>query len=404
MGLVPDIEREMVNHKGISRKAEELFRNPRLEYLTMAVILMSTIVSGLTINHRATNLTRDTPDVFYCLDIVCFIYFSFEIILRLIAFHRHFFTVFGWAWNIFDLTLVILQSFEEVMVLFDLGEHPHLGWSGLRICRVLRSVRCIRMMKFTLYSTELKLLASCIVHSFSSFCWATLFLSFFIYIIGVFLTDNLVSTRIERHDARGDELVVLSEFFGSVPRSWMSLLQALTGGMDWDILVRSLDKASPWFSFLFILYILFGYLAVLNVVTGLFVNGAMERSQAVNDMQRLFQIHKLFFALDADASNQIGEDELMEHINDDAVQEFLNCVDMDQHEVHLLFDILDKDGGGNIDFEEFANGMLRMHGTASAKDLLLINQEFRSFFRDIQHESSFRFGHRFLLRLSRVRT
>merc|ERR1712087_637968 len=46
----------------------------------------------------------------------------------------------------------------------------------------------------------------------------------------------------------------------------------MTGGLDWDTIAWPLfEKISPWLGILFVLFIAFTMLAMMNVVTGIFV-------------------------------------------------------------------------------------------------------------------------------------
>lgn len=84
----------------------------------------------------------------------------------------------------------------------------------------------------------------------------------------------------------------------------------------------------------------------------------------------------MFLSLDYDRSGEISFDEISSHLEDPEVQNFFASMDIDVTEAQSLFHLLDMDGSGIIDFEEFLRGTVRLQGPARATDLLLITRDF----------------------------
>merc|ERR1719199_1840014 len=57
------------------------------------------------------------------------------------------------------------------------------------------------------------------------------------------------------------------------------------------------------------------------------------------------------------------------------MQEYFRAIDVDPSEARGLFRLLDLDGSGAIDAEEFLSGCLRLRGPAKALDLALLMHE-----------------------------
>eukprot|EP00413_Alexandrium_margalefii_P030028 CAMPEP_0204556198 /NCGR_PEP_ID=MMETSP0661-20131031/29422_1 /ASSEMBLY_ACC=CAM_ASM_000606 /TAXON_ID=109239 /ORGANISM="Alexandrium margalefi, Strain AMGDE01CS-322" /LENGTH=59 /DNA_ID=CAMNT_0051563305 /DNA_START=56 /DNA_END=231 /DNA_ORIENTATION=+ len=55
-----------------------------------------------------------------------------------------------------------------------------------------------------------------------------------------------------------------------------TLFQAITGGISWHEPVETLGQVSVMLVWLFTAYLSFTYFAVMNVVTGVFCNSAIE--------------------------------------------------------------------------------------------------------------------------------
>lgn len=60
----------------------------------------------------------------------------------------------------------------------------------------------------------------------------------------------------------------------------LSMFQAINGGVDWALIFEPLiDNITPWSAVVFTLYIAFSLLAMLNVVTGVFVESVLKSTK-----------------------------------------------------------------------------------------------------------------------------
>merc|ERR1712014_498367 len=121
--------------------------------------------------------------------------------------------------------------------------------------------------------------------------------------------------------------VKLQTYWGSLDRSMLTLLQAISGGVNWNgpcIALQEVGIHMPWF---FITYICFTYFAVLNVVTGVFCSSAIETAQRNPEIvahslidgryQYLDNLRKLFASIDEDHSGTININEFEKLVNDE---------------------------------------------------------------------------------------
>merc|ERR1712176_1754781 len=60
-------------------------------------------------------------------------------------------------------------------------------------------------------------------------------------------------------------------WYRSLPMAFMTMLMCITGGVDWVEAVRPLGRIHWFYETIFVLYILFVVIGVLNVLTGIFV-------------------------------------------------------------------------------------------------------------------------------------
>merc|ERR1719464_828935 len=73
-------------------------------------------------------------------------------------------------------------------------------------------------------------------------------------------------------------------YYGSIGTSAYTLFKAVTGGVSWGDAASPLSSLHPVWEAVFVLYVAFTYFAVLNVVTGVFCQSAMDSAAFDKDM------------------------------------------------------------------------------------------------------------------------
>merc|ERR1712157_515443 len=73
-----------------------------------------------------------------------------------------------------------------------------------------------------------------------------------------------------------DEVIVLIEYWGSLGQSMDTLFQSIANGVSWKEPYEVLSLVSPVFGKLFLGYLVFAQFVLLNVITGIFCNAAIE--------------------------------------------------------------------------------------------------------------------------------
>merc|ERR1712190_567509 len=169
------------------------------------------------------------------------------------------------------------MQFVEIVSVFAVGgdDTGNSNLSFMRIIRMLRIVRIMRLVRILRFVQELRTMVLSIAGSMRSLLWTLMLLLLMMYVLSVFLTQMIVQ-RGEDDPSILDMNGSLYQYFNSVPRSVLSLYQSMTGGTDWNEVLEPLEThISPWLSILFSIYIAFAVLAMMNVVTGVFVESAL---------------------------------------------------------------------------------------------------------------------------------
>lgn len=259
--------------------------------------------------------------------------------------------------------------------------------SFLRIFRVFRLVRVVKMVKSVKALAKLRTMIFAIMDSFVDLCWAFLVLFLILFVFGIVFSNaasgfvEAIVDNQERNDAEKMATAAeMSKMFGDMGTSMLSLWSAVSGGNDWMMYGEPLMKVSMWYFALFIFYIGFSVVGLFNVVTGVFVDGAVccrtgdEVVQSyIDDLKNTSAEIKSYFKKgDTDGSGLLSYREFDELMKQPAVKAYFAGLDMDPEEASVLFTILDSDRDKEIAIDEFVNGTMKMKGPASKLDLVAL--------------------------------
>jgi len=310
--------------------------------------------------------------------VFCSLFFM-ELVIRLLALlstrSKSFRCTQEYQWILFDAALVILQIAEVVVYLVG-GISPGGDSGSLGVLRVLRVVRLLRLIRFVRvlrFVQELRSLVSSIASSLLSLAWTMLLMLSLVYLYGIYITQFVGNHWSDL--ALGDRVpepsdLQLKLFFGTLPLSMLSLFQAITGGLDWNDLAKPMfDCFTPVVGISFVCYIAFSQFAMLNVVTGFFVDKAFHNREKEKHSSTVKSLRAIFRRCVPDGSGNMTIDEFISSCEDPTFVLALKALDVDPAEArHLLF-LMDINGDGHIAVEDFVQGCLRLRGGAQAIDL-----------------------------------
>merc|ERR1712048_645826 len=78
--------------------------------------------------------------------------------------------------------------------------------------------------------------------------------------------------------ATEDEIDYIRTWWGSAEISMLTLFMSATGGEDWSRVAEPLKKTGTFFYVLFLLYIAFIQIVMMNTITSVFIVGTTECS------------------------------------------------------------------------------------------------------------------------------
>lgn len=166
----------------------------------------------------------------------------------------------------------------------------------------------------------------------------------------------------------------------------LSLFMAMTGGDDWRnfLDIFRVDPTLFWSNTLvFSLYVAFMMLVMLNLVTGVFVDGAARIFQQDKEHELLAAAAAAFDKADVDHNASLSRTEFLAIVQESALDDYCEALGISVHDADRLFCVLDEDNSGEVDVLEFMMGTLRLRGTARATDLAAFQYQVKICFADV---------------------
>lgn len=380
-----------------------MVQNPAFDAFFGFVVITNAVFIGIDLE---MSTSPGTPDLgmYLAFRVVQYLYtflFTIELLLRIRAADglTGFMWTDDWHWNFLDI-FIVTSSLWEIIVDFThmLGEQGLGSLAGvsslkafriIRITRVVKTVRVIRLFRFVL---KLRTLITSIASTLTSLFWAMILLTLVIYVFAILFAQT-VNDYVRHPDMMSavmterDKLAA-ERYFKDLPTTMLSLFMSIAGGVSWEEVIAPLMSISSIWAWVFLFYFFFTYFAVLNVVTAVFCQSAIDSAQSDHTMMvqsilddkeaHLEKIKALFSQMAYNEEGGITFAMFEEKINSAAVKEYFATLGLDVWDAWSFFKLLDADAGGSVEIEEFLMGCLRLRGQATAIDVgkILQDQEF----------------------------
>uniref|UniRef100_A0A7S0B6Y0 EF-hand domain-containing protein n=1 Tax=Pyrodinium bahamense TaxID=73915 RepID=A0A7S0B6Y0_9DINO len=394
--LIPeDLEASGTNYSVLQR----LTQSRVYELLSGTLILLNAIFIGWQteyMSETAQSLAAQglspavvEPVHFLAIQALFCTLFGVDLVLRWCADGAlQFFQTSDRYWNMFDI-FVVLFSFVDFF--FALVEKAEAGAtvlsniSVLRVMRVIRIVRVAKIIRVMRFFRELRMMVYSILGSLKSLLWSLMVLTAMFFIFGISLTMGTIEHLDTPEMWRDEKNTILLQRFGSLRSSILSLYMAMSGGRNWGDLYDILQDLPMTYRALFLVFITFAIFAVVNIVTGIFVENALQSQQTDRDIivqeeleskrEYFRQMKEVFDELDDDNTGCISEKEFEAKLNDERVIAYFNALKLDVNDAHTLFMLLDYDQSGEISIEEFVAGCHKLKGESRSLDIAIIQYE-----------------------------
>lgn len=365
----------------------KLTTHPWFDIFFACVVVCNSIFVGVEVSHTIY-YKGDTGPFLEVVRYIFAVIFTLELILRISAGGRTFFTSDEWMWNWLDCFIVFTSIWEIVndLVLQELFKGSDgvtfTGLKALRLVRITRIVKVARLARVLRFVMALRTLISSIIYTLKSLIWAMILLGLIVYVFSVLFAQAVGDVLMFDNNLSEEMELASRRYFGTLEDTMLSLFMSIAGGVSWEEVVRPLKAISTAWVFVFLFYIAFTYFAVLNVVTGVFCQSAIDSAQ--NDQSMVLQsilatkqanidkIRHLFEKIDVEETGVITYKMIESCVTSNEVQLMCESIGIDVWDAWSFFKLLDVDAGGAVEIGEFLEGCLRLRGEARAMDVVKI--------------------------------
>jgi Ca2+-binding EF-hand superfamily protein len=243
---------------------------------------------------------------------------------------------------------------------------------------------------------SLYLMMASIKSSLSALAWSSVVLLLLEMMLALFLNVMLEDFWEDPANLQEDRQEIYA-YFGTFSRSLQTMVEMLLG--NWYTITRLLTgKVSEWWVLFGVSHQLIVGFAVIEVITGVFLHQTfqvanMDDGILLNETKREIKdqtekMLRFFQHADTDGNGSLSKEEFKECLGKDKVQEWMNAMGLDTHQVEKVFTLFDVDKSGTISPEELVAGTLQLKGQAKAMELALV----RAMVEDIRDMCKRSFG------------
>lgn len=319
-------------------------------------------------------------DVLGSLNTFFTVLFTLELVVRIVARRLDFCRGPSAGWNLLDTVVVVVSLLE------GLAAGGGIDFKYIRLMRLTRLVRTLRVVRTLPMFTTLRTMMNAIMNSASSLMWAMILIWFTLFMFAVAFTQG-VAQYVEGASAAEGNMTFYNTFFSSLGMTLLTLFMSITGGVNWWEVIDAMMDISVFFAILFAFYVSLMLLALLNIVTGIFVNDALEFAKLDRELMAKFEIdrrqvdterlRKVFLAVDISNTGKVTYEQLKVHLDSVEAKALFTVMGLDvtNEDLSPFFESLDVEGKGYVFEDEFVMGCMKLRGCAKAVDLATLMNE-----------------------------
>jgi len=236
-------------HRG---RLAQLVQSKTFENVVFAIITLNCIFIIFETNHEMQHLREPKAGLIRASDKFFAGCYVIELLLRLKVHGFYFFCGPSMAWNLFDFTLVAINTVEQ---LFSwMGQQTH-NLVVARFVRLLKVGKVLRAVRLVYFLTELRLMVMCLLGSFWALIWSFVVLFFIQLMFAIVLVQD-TANRLRSEGLPPDKKDVskIFEAFGSVEKAVFTLFLDVSGGQDWNDTYSIFRKGSIFARAAYIIY------------------------------------------------------------------------------------------------------------------------------------------------------
>lgn len=372
---------------------ERVVHHRAFDVVVTFAILLNTIFTTYEANYEINHLGEARPPESIIVDGLFLTIFSVEILMKL-ALHRwYFFANDEMAWNWFDIILVGISMLD-----FFLSDSDIVRVSFARSLRIFKMGKVLRVFRTMRFLKELRVMVTSILGSVVSLGWSIVMLGMILYVFALFfvqqMAGHLSQTGLELADP--DLFARQLHYFRHVPGAIATLSMCTTGGKDWEDIWDLIVPLGWWSTMAFSFYIAFFTFAVMNILTGIFVENALSLCKPSEKEALLARKHQteqeagelttILETLDGNGDGCMSIGEFSKVMTNERVVHVLSKLGVDIKDAELFFTTVARLSHRDIvEIPEFVSQIMRLKGHALSMDLHAVIVQMQCLQRSLEH-------------------
>jgi hypothetical protein len=261
----------------------------------------------------------------------------------------------------------------------------------MKMGKILRMFRALRFLR------ELRVMLQTILGSAVSLFWSVVTLLLILYVFALLFIQEF-ARHVADNELPDEEIAEIDLFFGSVSASMLSLYMCTNGGFAWINIYTLAANAGVLSQCAFIFFVAFFNFAVLNILSGIFLEKALNNGQPDRDQQALEKrrsdladaaaLSELFKKMDVSGDGYLSAEEFEVQIRDGKVRGYLESMDIDVKDASVFYNcLLEICGQNELAIDDFVEHCTRMKGNATATDVAQLSMELKMLRREVREIS-----------------
>jgi hypothetical protein len=345
-------------------------------------ILLNCVFMVASADYEMSHRYDDDQSEFFVYGEVYFLLvYLFELAVKIWRYRLHFFYDTDWKYNWLDFSLVCASIYSIILE----DQLPNFSW--LRMLRILRLAKLLRVFQLIAIVKPLRAILRSIVNTMGTLAWSIIMLMIILFMFALMLVLRLAS-YFKEGGSFDDPMVEdkIMKIYGNVGLTMLHLFMVTTGGKEWSVYYKPLEETGEINCMIFILFIAFTHIAVMNIILGIFVDDAMKHMIAERDerlqeheqehLQMAKNLRELFGEMDVDGNSKLSRDEWHRAFSKRKFQVHLDMMGFRSSEVIEFLDLMhDNSEEGTFDIDTFVRSCMRFRGPASCFDMQLLLNE-----------------------------
>eukprot|EP00927_Polykrikos_kofoidii_P009776 TRINITY_DN14099_c0_g2_i1.p1 TRINITY_DN14099_c0_g2~~TRINITY_DN14099_c0_g2_i1.p1 ORF type:complete len:353 (+),score=46.33 TRINITY_DN14099_c0_g2_i1:45-1061(+) len=172
----------------------------------------------------------------------------------------------------------------------------------------------------------------------------------------------------------------LQAYFGSLGSALFTLIASIAGGLDWhSVATILLDEVGIWAFLFMVVYVVFVVFALVNAVTGVFVDSALRSSEKAEYTLLASMAQNVFkqFSQSDEGDEVIDRLQFLDAMEGPTLRTFFANLDVNIDHPQMIFDLIDQSGSGTINVREFVECIHKLKGNTKALDFCCFENMWR---------------------------